>query len=310
MIEVEDAVWAAVLPAVVVVIGLAAASGNAVLAARDRGAPVWSAAFAPFRETGHSLRQQRRAVLGADVLLWRIGGSGLTIAAFLAALAVPVGAVVPLDIPVGVVWFNAVDVTLWALWWLLGWGSNSVYPLIGGYRFLAQALAYELPLMFALTAPAIGAQSLRLTDVQAAQQPVWFAVTMPVAFLVYCVSVAGFSAWGPFAHPAGSDIVGGVTGELSGVDRLLVQAGRWCLLVAGAAFAVPMFLGGGAGPVLPPAVWVLVKTCALLAVFVLIGRRTPAFRPQKLAEVGWLIVMPLVLLQLLVTSVLTVVGKG
>jgi len=265
--------------------------------------------LSPFHETHRLLRQQRRSVLGADTLLWRIGGSGLIVAAFLAALAVPVGNLTPLDVPVGVVWFNAVDVTLWALWWLLGWGSNSVHPLIGGYRFLAQALAYEIPLMFALTAPAIGAQSLRLTDVVSAQEPIWFAVTMPVAFVVYCASVTAFSAWGPFALPAGTDIAGGVLGELSGVDRLLVLAGRWCLLVAGAAFAVPMFLGGGAGPLLPPALWVLVKTCALLAVFLLLGRAMPAVRPQRLAEIGWVVVLPLVLLQLLVTSVLAVTGN-
>ncbi|MGC5168739.1 NADH-quinone oxidoreductase subunit H [Luteimicrobium sp. DT211] len=310
MLDVGGALWAVVLPGVVVVLAMAAASGNAALVARDRGTPVRAAALSPIRETGRLLRQQRRSVLGADPLLWRIGGSGLVAAAFIAALAVPVGNLAPLDIPVGVVWFNAVDVSLWALWWLLGWGSNSVYPLIGGYRFLAQALAYEIPLMFALTAPAIGAESLRLTDVVTAQQPVWFALTMPVAFVVYCASVTAFSAWGPFSVPAGADIAGGVLGELSGVDRLLVLAGRWCLLVAGAAFAVPMFLGGGAGPLLPSALWVLVKTCALLVVFLLLGRAMPAVWPQRLAELGWVVVLPLVLLQLLVTSVLAVTGKG
>ncbi|ROS49696.1 NADH-quinone oxidoreductase subunit H [Frigoribacterium sp. PhB24] len=309
MVDIESTLWALVLPVVVVVLAITAASGNAVLVARDRGTPVSAAVLSPFHETHRLLRQQRRSVLGADTLLWRIGGSGLIVAAFLAALAVPVGNLTPLDVPVGVVWFNAVDVTLWALWWLLGWGSNSVHPLIGGYRFLAQALAYEIPLMFALTAPAIGAQSLRLTDVVSAQEPIWFAVTMPVAFVVYCASVTAFSAWGPFALPAGTDIAGGVLGELSGVDRLLVLAGRWCLLVAGAAFAVPMFLGGGAGPLLPPALWVLVKTCALLAVFLLLGRAMPAVRPQRLAEIGWVVVLPLVLLQLLVTSVLAVTGN-
>ena len=68
-------------------------------------------------------------------------------------------------------------------------------------------------------------------------------------------------------------------------------------------------LGGGAGPLLPPALWVLVKTCALLAVFLLLGRAMPAVRPQRLAEIGWVVVLPLVLLQLLVTSVLAVTGN-
>ena len=66
---------------------------------------------------------------------------------------IPFGSFVLADLPVGLVWFNAVDVLLWALWWLLGWGANSSWSLVGGYRFLALALSYELPLMFALTAP-------------------------------------------------------------------------------------------------------------------------------------------------------------
>ncbi len=100
------------------------------------------------------------------------------------------------DSAVGIVWFNALDVAVWALVWMAGWGPNSVHPLVGGYRFLAQALAYELPLMFALTAPAVAAGSLRLTDVVAAQNGLWFVVWMPVAFAVFCLAVAGFSVWG------------------------------------------------------------------------------------------------------------------
>ena len=306
--ELMPAVWAAVLPAVVVVLAVATAAADGMLAAHDRGGPVAAAALAPLQEVRRLLRQQRRAPLGGDLLLWKIGSGGLPIAAFLAALVVPVGRLVALDLPIGVVWFNMVDVTLWALWWLLGWGGNSAYPLIGGYRFLAQALAYELPLMFALTAPAIGAGSLRVRDIAAAQQPVWFAVTMPLAFGVYVASVAAFSAWGPFAAPLAADIAGGVLAELSGVDRLMVGAGRWCLLVAGAGFAVPMFLGGGAGPILPAGVWVLVKTGALLAVMLLLRRRLPMAPPRRLAEVGWVIVLPLVVLQLLVTAILTGAG--
>ena len=106
-------------------------------------------------------------------------------------------------------------------WWLLGWGANSTWGLVGGYRFLAQALAYEIPLMFALTGPALAAGSLRMTDVVAAQQGLWFVVGMPVAALVYALGVVAFAAWGPSRTPAGADAVGGVLAELSGPDRLV-----------------------------------------------------------------------------------------
>lgn len=264
------------------------------------GLPAW--------ETARLLRQRRRTLLAADVPLWRVGGAGLVVVAMLMVAVIPLGRWTLADLAVGVVWFNAMDVMVWALVWLAGWGPNSVYSLIGGYRFLAQALAYELPLMFALTAPAVAAGSLRVADVVAAQQGVWFVVWMPVAFAVYCVSVVGFSVWGPLAPAAAIDIAGGVVAETSGADRWLFQAGRYALLAAGSAFAVPLFLGGGAGPLLPAWLWVLVKAVALITALVVVGRRLPLVRPDKLVEVGWVVLLPLVLAQLLVVSLIVVGG--
>jgi NADH-quinone oxidoreductase subunit H len=298
-----------VVPAVLLLLAVVAAAFNGALAARAAGRPLVAGLAAPIAESARLLRQQRRTLAGADSVLWRVGSGGLGVAALLKVVVVPIGDVRFVDIPAGVVWFNAMDVLLWALWWLLGWGANSAYSLIGGYRFLAQALSYEIPLMFALTAPAIGAGSLDLTRVVAAQHTVWFILWMPVAFLVYAVSVVAFAAWGPFAVAAGADLAGGVLAELSGPDRLVVLAGRYALLVAGAAFAVPMFLGGGAGPLLPGWGWVLVKTAVLVGVFVTVGRAFPAIRPDRLAEVAWVIVVPLVLLQVLVVAVLAAIWR-
>lgn len=252
------------------------------------------------------MRQRRRTTVAADSLLWRIGGAGLIVVASLMVTVVPLGRWTLFDLDVGVVWFNAMDVMVWALVWLAGWGPNSAHSLVGGYRFLAHGLGYELPLMFALVAPAIAAQSLRVADAVSAQHGLWFVASMPVAFVAYCLGVVAFSVWGPFSPALGADIAGGVTAELSGVDRLVFQAGRYALLSAGAAFAVPMFLGGGAGPLLPDWLWVLVKTIALLSVFVWLRGRLPAVRPDKFMEIGWLVLLPLTLVQDLVVAVIAV----
>ena len=260
----------------------------------------------PFGEAVRLMRQRRRTTVEADRLLWRIGGAGLLVTAALMVAVVPLGEWTIFDLDVGVMWFNAMDVMVWALVWLTGWGANSAHSLVGGYRFLAHGLGYELPLMFALVAPAIAAETLNVGAVAAAQEGLWFAVWMPVAFLVYLLGVAAFSVWGPFAPAIGTDVSGGARVELSGVDRLVFEAGRYALLAAGAAFAVPMFLGGGAGPLLPGWAWVLVKTVALLAVLVWLRRRLPAFRPDKFMEVGWMLLLPAVLLQDLVVAVIAV----
>ncbi|MBD3781376.1 MAG: NADH-quinone oxidoreductase subunit H [Micrococcales bacterium] len=295
--------WAAALLALAV--GAVVLDG--VLAARSEGAPLRPSLTRVVDETARLLRQRRRAPLSADTLVWRVGSSGLVVAALLMVAVVPFGDHVVSDLDVGIVWFNTMDVLVWALVWLLGWGANSAHSLVGGYRFLALALAYELPLMFALVAPGVGAASLRLGDVAAAQSGLWFVVWMPVAFAVYCLGVVAFSVWGPFAVPAGHDLAGGVFAELSGVDRLLAQAGRYALLAAGALFAVPLFLGGGAGPVLPGWLWVPVKAGVLLALFVLARRALPSVRPERLMEVGWVVLLPAVLVQDLVVAVVVAV---
>ncbi|MEP7740212.1 complex I subunit 1 family protein [Nocardioides sp. 31GB23] len=300
--------WAIAALGILGVLAVTAAMLDGALAARAGGKPGGTMAgpVRPFGEAARLMRQRRRTTVEADRLLWRLGGAGLLVVAALMVTVVPLGEWTIFDLDVGVMWFNAMDVMVWALVWLTGWGANSAHALVGGYRFLAHGLGYELPLMFALVAPAIAAESLNVGRVAAAQDGLWFVAWMPVAFLVYLLGVAAFSVWGPFAPAIGTDVAGGARAELSGVDRLVFEAGRYALLAAGAAFAVPMFLGGGAGPLLPDWAWVLVKTVALLAVLVWLRRRLPAFRPDKFMEVGWMLLLPAVLLQDLVVAVIAV----
>jgi NADH-quinone oxidoreductase subunit H len=296
--------WAVAAAAILGGLAAFAAVFDGLLTARGQRAT--GGVTRPVGEVARLMRQRRRTTVSADGLLWRIGGGGLVVVALLMVTVVPLGEWTIFDLDVGVMWFNAMDVMVWALVWLTGWGANSTHALVGGYRFLAHGLGYELPLMFALVAPAIAARSLNVSEVAAAQEGLWFAVWMPVAFGVYCLGVAAFSVWGPFAPALGGDIAGGARAELSGVDRLVFEIGRYALLAAGAAFAVPMFLGGGAGPVLPGWAWVILKTLALLAVLVWLRRRLPALRPDKFLEAGWLVLLPAVLLQDLVVAVVAV----
>lgn len=296
--------WAIAAAALLIGLAYYAALLDGSLASRDDGVAV--RALAPLSESARLLRQRRRVTVAADTPLWRIGGGGLIAVALLMITVVPLGRWTLFDLDVGIVWFNAMDVAVWALVWLAGWGPNSAHSLIGGYRFLAQALGYELPLMFALVAPAVAAGSLRVGVVADAQHGLWYVVWMPVAFAVYCIGVAGFSVWGPMSAAFGADIAGGATAELSGVDRLLVVVGRYALLAAGSAFAVPLFLGGGAGPLLPDWLWVIAKTVALLSVLVWLRRRLPVFRPDKFMEVGWLVLLPAVLVQDLIVAIVAV----
>ena len=305
--------WAVPLvPAVLALYAIAAVVGDALLAARPAGRRVTVAVLAaPLAEVPRLLTAQRRTTLAPDPLLWRLGLLAVPTAAVLAAVVIPFGNVVVSPMSVGVVWFNAMEVLTWAAIWMAGWGPNSVLSLVGGYRFVAQGLAYQLPLMFALISAAAGARSLSPASVAAAQSGhLWFAVWMPAAFGVYLVSLYAFSFAGPFAYPAGRDLAGGVVAELSGPDRLVLQAGRWLLLAAGAGMAVPLFLGGGAGLLLPAWAWSAVKTLAVLAVLVWARRRGPVIRADRYVEVAWVVLIPLMVAQALVASAVVLAIGG
>lgn len=305
--------WTVVLvPVLLGVLALAGAAFAQVLTARADGRGISGAVLAePLTETGRLLVQQRRSVIASDRLLARTGVVLVPVAAVLAALVVPLGDVTVSDLSVGVVWFNAMEVVMWAALWMAGWGTNSFWGLVGGYRFVVQGLSYELPHMFALITVATAAGSLRVSDVVAAQQGLWFVVWLPVAFVAFLLSALALAFAGPFDTATGRDVAGGVLAEYSGVDRLLLLAGRWLLLAAAAAMAVPLFLGGGAGPLLPGWLWTVVKTAAVVGLLVWIRGRTATIRMDRFAEFGWMALIPLTLLQALVVAIVVVVrGAG
>jgi NADH-quinone oxidoreductase subunit H len=297
------------LPVLLAVATWATLAGDAVLAARARGGPgVAVALAAPVREAARLLVGQRRNTLAADRVLGRVGGAVLPVAALLAAAVLPLGERPVAELSVGVVWFNAMEVVAWAAVWMVGWSANSALGLVGGYRFVAQGLAYELPHMFAISTAALGAESLRLTTIVDAQADRWFVVIMPVAFVVYLMSAAAMAFWGPFDAPVARDVAGGAAAEVSGVDRLVFAGGRWLLLVVAAALAVPLFLGGGAGPLLPAWAWVAIKTAAVLALLVWLRRRFPTVRMDRYVEFAWVVLIPVTIVQALVVALVVLGG--
>ncbi|TDC67515.1 NADH-quinone oxidoreductase subunit H [Streptomyces hainanensis] len=294
MAEAAPLWWALALPPV-----LAVAAAATALAAAPAGHGV-----APLRE----LARRRRRTVAADAPLATLGAVLLPLAAVSGAVVLPLGFRSVSDLAVGVVWFNAMAALAWPAVWLAGWGPNSALSLIGGYRFLAQGLAYEVPHMLALTTAALGAGSLRVGAVVEAQRGLWFVTWMPVAFAVHLLSAAAMAFWGPFDRPVGRDVAGGAAGELGGADRLSFLGGRWLLLVVAAGMAVPLFLGGGHGPLLPAWCWTLVKTAAVLAALLWLRRRLPAVRMDRFAAVAWTVVTPLAVAQALVVAVV-VLGR-
>jgi NADH-quinone oxidoreductase subunit H len=153
---------------------------------------------------------------------------------------------------------------------------------------------------FTVITVGLAARSLQVGRIVEAQQSLWYVVWMPLGFVIYLITAAALSFWGPFATPVAADLGGGVDAELSGVDRLVFLVGRYVALVVAAAFAVPLFLGGGAGPLLPAPLWVLLKTVAVLGLLVWARWRVPLVRADRFEEFAWAVLIPATLVQLFV----------
>lgn len=297
--------WAVpLLPVGLLALGYVAAVLDAAGAARVAGRGIGDVVVVPAREAVRLLATQRVTTRLPDALLWRIGSAAPLIVAVLASVCVPLApGLVLADLSIGVVWWTAFVALLWVAVHICGWGANSPYPLVAGYRFVAQALAYEMPLAITIVAVALPAETLSVSGIAAAQSGLWYVVWIPAGFVVYLLCAAALAFWGPFATPIGADVAGGVLAELAGPERLLFLAGRYAVLGAGAWLAVPLFLGGGAGPLLPDWLWTVVKTLAVLALLVAVRWRLPLVRMDRFEELAWVVLIPVTLVQLFVVCV-------
>ena len=171
------------------------------------------------------------------------------------------------------------------MWWVGG------VLLVRRQRFLLAALAVEAPLVLALAAPAVSARSIRVDGVVGAQQGLPFAATMPVAFLLL-LGIGGVLL--PWA-------VQREARHLGGTARLLVGAALAAQPVSAAAAAAMLFLGLGGG-------WAMVAATLLAGALVIGARWFPLLGLRRLSRLALAVLLPLAFVQLVVVTVLTVLG--
>ena len=184
-----------------------------------------------------------------------------------------------------------------------GWASNSKYSLLGGVRGLSQMISYELSLGLSLVPVIMMARSFSLTDIVMAQQTLPFVLLNPVAFGVFFICVLAESNRIPFDLPeAENELVGGFHTEYSGMRFGLFFVGEYINMVVLGSLVTVFFLGGWHGPWLPPLVWFLFKVLAVCAMFIWIRASMPRLRYDQLMNLGWKVLLPLSLLNILVTG--------
>ena len=192
-----------------------------------------------------------------------------------------------------------------------GWASDNKYSLLGGLRSSAQVISYELTLGLAVLAVVMMAGSLSLVDIVRAQSHAWFAVTQPVAFVLFLIAGLAETNRSPFDLPeAEQELIAGYQTEYGGFAFAMFYVGEYVGVITMGALSATLFLGGWHGPWHPSVVWFLIKVFAVVFVFVWVRATLPRLRYDQLMGFGWKVLVPVGLANLAVTGLLLVWRGG
>jgi len=191
-----------------------------------------------------------------------------------------------------------------------GWASNSKYSLLGGIRGAAQMISYELSLALALVPVVMLAGSFSMVDIVTAQSRYPYILVQPLAFIIFFISAVAETKRIPFDIPeAENELVAGYHTEYSGMRFGLYFLGEYVTMVVLGALVAVFFLGGWRGPLLPPLVWFCLKVSAVIVFMIWMRGTLPRLRYDQLMHLGWKLLIPLALVNIVVTGgVMLLVG--
>ena len=192
-----------------------------------------------------------------------------------------------------------------------GWSSQSKYTLLGSLRATAQLLSYEVFMGLSLMGVVMMAGSFNLRIIVEAQRGLWFCVPQLIGFIIFFIAGLGETHRLPFDLPeAESELVDGYHTEYSGLKFGFFFVGEYLGITLISLVITVLFFGGWLGPFLPPIVWLLGKTFVFICLFILVRAALPRPRYDQLMSYAWKVLLPLSLLNLLVTAgILLALGK-
>jgi NADH-quinone oxidoreductase subunit H len=208
---------------------------------------------------------------------------------------------------------------------LAGWASNSKYPLLGALRSAAQMVSYEVALGFSIIGVLMLAGTLSLVSIVEAQNNahVWYVFYQPVAFILFFICGVAETNRAPFDLPeAESELVAGFHTEYSGFRFSLFFLAEYANMITVSAMAVTLFLGGWLRPfpnvawlgfldIIPPIVWFALKVVVFIYFYLWFRASWPRYRYDQLMKLGWQILLPISIANVVVTAILLVVfSKG
>jgi NADH-quinone oxidoreductase subunit H len=286
----------------------------------------WQGLLQPFADVIKLMFKEELRPRAADPLLFALAPIISATAAFSAFAVVPFGASTtffgllkePLKLQVAdvnvavLVIFAIASMGVYGIV-LAGWSSNSKYSLLGGLRSSAQMISYELSYGMALASVLLVGNSLSVADLVNAQSglwlgfiPRWFLFLQPLGFLVFMTAGIAETNRAPFDFPeAEQELVAGYHTEYSSMSFAMFFLAEYINMVTVSAVATDLYLGGWHGPWLPESlgwIWFLLKVGAILFFYVWMRWTLPRYRYDQLMAFGWKILLPLSVINLLVTA--------
>jgi NADH-quinone oxidoreductase subunit H len=286
----------------------------------------WQGLLQPFADVIKLMFKEELRPRAADPLLFALAPIISATAAFSAFAVVPFGASTTLfglldtplklqvsDVNVAVlVIFAIASMGVYGIV-LAGWSSNSKYSLLGGLRSSAQMISYELSYGMALASVLLIGNTLSLSDLVNGQAgvwfgflPKWFLFLQPIGFLIFMTAGVAETNRAPFDFPeAEQELVAGYHTEYSSMSFAMFFLAEYINMVTVSAVATDLYLGGWHGPFLPESlgwIWFLLKVAALLFFYVWMRWTLPRYRYDQLMAFGWKVLLPLSVINLLVTA--------
>ncbi|SEK44042.1 NADH dehydrogenase subunit H [Colwellia chukchiensis] len=197
---------------------------------------------------------------------------------------------------------------------LAGWASNSKYALLGGMRAAAQTVSYEVFMGLSVMGVVLLTGSFNLREIVLAQADGWLIQSQFIGFIIFLIAGIAESHRLPFDLPeAETELTAGFHTEYSGLKFALFFLGEYLGVTLISAMSVVLFFGGWLMPEplaswLPPLIWFVVKVMCLVMFFILLRTSLPRPRFDQLLKFGWVVMLPLALVNLLATALLRLSG--
>jgi NADH-quinone oxidoreductase subunit H len=243
----------------------------------------------------------------ADKVVFIIAPAIVFLATFLTMLVIPFGkGLVAADLNIGILFVLAVSGLAVVGILAGGWASNNKYSLMGGMRSAAQIVSYEIPSLLVILSVVMLAGSMKMGDIVAAQPGIvdYYVWKQPVGFIIFLIAANAEINRAPFDLPeAESELVSGFITEYSAMKFAFFFLAEYTNLFIVSAVAATLFLGGFNGPFFPGFVWFIIKSYAVVTLLMWMRWSFPRIRVDHLMEFAWKYLLPIALLNLVITSI-------